>query len=260
MRNKILIYSDEGTADISNLYKCLKEYFKHHEIIIETTSADAIIKENSLDETVFAFFMPGGRATPYMHKLKVLGNAKIAGFVKKGGVYVGICAGAYYASRKVFFETDVKELSIIQECGLNLINADAIGTLYKELQLRPYSKDFSSATAVRVRWLEDNEQHISYYHGGPYFQIYNNDEVKILAEYELNRTRLPAVVMQRHGLGTAIVSGLHIEDRAMDLRRILSNLPQSQTSELFIEQLECKEASRYALFNKIMQKIQTTRT
>lgn len=138
MRNKILIYSDEGTADITNLCKCLNQYFKHHEIVIEKTSADAIIKENSLDETVLAFFMHGGRVTPYMHKLKVLGNAKIAEFVKKGDVYVGICAGAYYASRKVFFETDVEELFIIQECGLNLINADSIGTLYKELQLSPY--------------------------------------------------------------------------------------------------------------------------
>lgn len=108
-----------------------------------------------------------------------------------------------------------------------------------------------------TRWLEDNEQHISYYHGGPYFQIHNNEQVKILAEYELTPKSLPAIVMQRHGLGVAIVSRLHIEDRAMDLRRTLSHLPQNQTSELFIKQLDSKEATHCALFNKIMQKIQT---
>lgn len=41
-------------------------------------------------------------------KLKVRGNQKIAEYVQSGGVYFGICAGAYYASRNVFLKRILK--------------------------------------------------------------------------------------------------------------------------------------------------------
>lgn len=256
MRNKILIYCDYGTNDIGSLKRSLIEYFEPLGICIETTDAKGIVKENSLNNDVLAFFMPGGRATPYIEKLRVQGNQKIAEYVENGGVYFGICAGAYYASRKVFFETDVKELCIIQECGLNLINADAIGTLYKELNISPYTMDFNSITPVKVRWNADKEQHIASYHGGPYFAPARNSSLQILAEYDLNGKTLPAAVMQQHGKGIAIASGLHIEDSGKDLRRILFDLRKEKSrAETVVATLEANEPSRQALFRKLMQKI-----
>lgn len=256
MRNKILIYCDYGTNDISRLQKSLQEYFAGEGISIKTTDAKEIVNENSLNEDVLAFFMPGGRATPYIEKLKVQGNQKIAEYVQNGGVYFGICAGAYYAGRKVFFETDVKELSIIQECGLNLIDADTIGTLYKELNISPYTMDFNSMAPVQVNWLEDKESHVASYHGGPYFSPLPNSRLQILAEYELAGKKLPAAVMQTYGKGAAIASGLHIEDSGKDLRRILFDLRQDrEKAESVVAKLEANEASRQALFQKFMQKI-----
>lgn len=256
MRNKILIYCDYGTNDIGNLKQSLEEYFAPLDVKIETTDAKGIVNENSLNENVLAFFMPGGRATPYIEKLKVQGNQKIAAYVQNGGVYFGICAGAYYAGRKVFFETDVKELCIIQECGLNLIDADAVGTLYKELNISPYTMDFNSISPVEVRWLKDKERHTASYHGGPYFKPAPNSAMQVLAEYELNGKTLPAVVMQQHGQGVAIASGLHIEDSGKSLRRILFDLRKEKArAEKVITELEAKEASRRALFEKLMQKI-----
>ncbi len=256
MRNKILIYCDYGTNDIGSLKTELEEYFAPLGVSVETTDAKGIIKENSLNETVLAFFMPGGRATPYMEKLKIQGNRKIADYVEQGGIYFGICAGAYYAGRKVFFETDVKELCIIQECGLNLIDADAIGTLYKELNISPYTMDFNSITPVRVRWLGDDEIHVANYHGGPYFQPHANSRMQVLAEYELNGFTLPAAVMQPYGKGIAIASGLHIEDSGKNLRRILFDLRKDkERASIVVQTLEENEPSRVALFKKLMDKI-----
>ncbi|MCM1324413.1 MAG: BPL-N domain-containing protein [Acetobacter sp.] len=260
MRNKILIYCDYGTNDIGSLKRSLSEYFTPFGISIETTDAKEIISENSLNDEVLAFFMPGGRATPYVEKLKVQGNQKITEYVQRGGVYFGICAGAYYASRKVFFETDVKELCIIQQCGLNLIDADAIGTLYKELNISPYTMDFNSIAPVQVRWLADKERHIASYHGGPYFQPSENSSLQILAEYELSGNRLPAAVMQSHGKGIAIASGLHIEDSGKDLRHILFDLRKDkEKAQEVVTKLEENETSRQALFEKLMQKINIER-
>lgn len=256
MRNKILIYCDYGTNDIGSLQRSLNEYFIPQGIDIETTDAYEIIKGNSLNENVLAFFMPGGRATPYLEKLKVQGNQKIIEYVQNGGVYFGICAGAYYASRKVFFETDIKELCIIQECGLNLIDADAIGTLYKELNISPYTMDFNSIAPVQVRWLADKESHIASYHGGPYFKPLQNSSLQVLAEYELEGQTLPAAVAQIQGKGLAIASGLHIEDSGKDLRHILFDLRKDKAkAQEVVTTLENNERSRYALFKKLMQRI-----
>lgn len=260
MRNKILIYCDYGTNDIESLRQSLQEYFTPHGVKIETTDAKGIINENSLNTDVLAFFMPGGRATPYIEKLKVQGNQNIKKYVHNGGIYFGICAGAYYASQQVFFETDIKELCIIQQCGLNLIDADAIGTLYKELNISPYTMDFNSITPTAVRWLADNERHIASYHGGPYFKPTPDSTLQVLAEYELSNQRLPAVVMQHYGKGIAIASGLHIEDSGKDLRRILFSLRREKArGEKVVTTLEANEASRKALFEKLMAKIKSHR-
>lgn len=152
MRDEILIYNDSGTGDIRPLRDSLREYFSPQGIKIDTVTADDIIKNDRLNGRVLAFFMPGGRATPYLEKLKVRGNQKIAEYVQSGGVYFGICAGAYYASRNVFFETDIKDAAVVQQCGLNLIDADAVGTLHRELGIAPYSQDFRSMAAAKVLW------------------------------------------------------------------------------------------------------------
>lgn len=260
MRNKILIYCDYGTNDITSLKRSLAEYFTPKGVEIETTDAKGVVNEGNLNENVLAFFMPGGRATPYIEKLKVQGNQKIRKYVENGGVYFGICAGAYYASRKVFFETDVKELSIIQECGLNLIDADAIGTLYKELHISPYTRDFNSMAPVKVRWKEDKERYIASYHGGPYFEPTPESTLQVLAEYELEGKMLPAVVMQKHGKGVAIATGLHVEDSGKDLRHLLFDLrAEKARAEVIISALEANEPSRQVLFKKLMEKIKLQR-
>lgn len=67
---------------------------------------------------------------------------------------------------------------------------------------------------------------------------------------------LPAVVMQKHGAGTAIVSGLHIEDTGQNLKRILNSLLIKEPDAYGIASaLEEGEAARRALFCKMMAKI-----
>lgn len=96
--------------------------------------------------------MPGGAGTPYRHKLEVYGNEKIRSYVRAGGMYYGICAGAYYACEKTVFEADIPELRIVSRCGLDLIKGTAVGTLYKELGILPYSRNASSSAVVELLW------------------------------------------------------------------------------------------------------------
>lgn len=251
MRTKILIYQDYGCSDTTSLNDGLREYFEPRGCRVGYTDAAGIIHGNDLNDNVLAFFMPGGAGTPYRHKLQVLGNDKIREYVQNGGIYYGICAGAYYACRQTEFEADIPELKKVTECGLNLLEGRAIGTLYKELGIRPYDKNAASSAAVELIW-NDNSKYTAHYHGGPYFESFNSDENEVLARYNL-AGRQPAVIGRNYGKGKVILSGVHFEDKGeMLLKSIYALKIDSEQAENVAAKLASAEDSRQALFNRIM--------
>ncbi|MDR1693891.1 MAG: hypothetical protein LBR70_01675 [Lactobacillaceae bacterium] len=256
MRNKVLIYRDYGCSDINNLYDGLVSYFENTKIDVGFVDASEIIKEDALNEDVLAFFLPGGASTPFRMKLKTQGDAKIKEYVENGGVYFGICAGAYYACSSINFENGIPELHIKTDEALKFINAEAVGTLRKQLNIAPYSKSADSARAVSIKWMEDDESHVCYYHGGPYFNVEGNN-AKVLAVYEgIENNALPAVVSSQYGKGMVIASGVHFEDTGKQLGKAVHLLRrdygQARKNALVLEK---NEESRKALFNKLMSSI-----
>jgi len=257
MRNKVVIYEDYGCASVDVLKAALTQYYESRNISVETVDAAAIIRDNALNENVLALVMPGGAATPYRQKLQVQGNKKIADYVKNGGAYLGICAGAYYACAKVEFEKDIPELGIVREDGLlRLIEATAVGTLRKELGIRPYATNQASAAAVRVVWCADGENHLAHYHGGPRFEVQDN-AAEILADYGDIQGKPPAIVCKTFGQGRVVLSGVHIEDSGADLQRAIHALRiDAREAAQVADKLSAHEASRQMLFNKVMRSLE----
>ncbi len=251
MRDKVLIYADTGCADVNVLKDSLIQYFRPRHCSVELTDANEILRCNALNDKVLAFFMPGGAATPYRRKLQVLGNDKIRTYVQNGGVYYGICAGAYYACRKTIFEEDVPGLKIIDEYGLNLVNAQAIGTLHRELNIASYEKSAAAAATVKLVGI-NNEQYIAHYHGGPYFIPDDNTENKILAYYNLAKIK-PAILWRPFGKGKVIVSGVHFENTGEAFLQTINRLQKHSGNEQKIaDELLMGEKLRQKLFNKLM--------
>ena len=253
---KVLIYQDYGCSDLSNLEKSLQEYFKPRGIAVEFTDASAIIKDNALTEKVSLFVMPGGAATPYLQKLKILGNEKIRDYIMNGGRYLGICAGAYYACNQVEFETDIEQLAIVRNSELlNLIDVAAIGTLHKELSIRPYMKNEASSAVVRLNWHNDNEIYYAHYHGGPKF-VSDNQQFEVLASYTDIEKTPPAIIAKDYGKGRVVLSGVHFEDKGQDLARTLHKLRIDYTDAYNIAaRLTENENSRQQLFGKIISEL-----
>lgn len=244
MRNKVLIYKDYGCADVSALEQELRAYFEPRGCEVSFTDAAGIIYRNELNHNVLAFFMPGGASTPYRHKLEVLGNQKIRAYVRTGGIYYGICAGAYYACRRTIFEKDIPQARIIEDYKLDLVEAQAVGSLYKELNIAPFSHSPSSSAAVEI-FDENGNSAVVHYHGGPYFEPDKPDNLRILARYNLEESK-PAVILRRYGRGSVILSGVHFEDRGDRLAKTMG-----ETSET-TRKLSAHEASRLAFFQKLM--------
>lgn len=255
-RGKILVYDDVGCACTFDLVRVLGEYFGPKDVFVEAVKADDILKKDALNENVLAFFLPGGAATPYLQKLKTLGNQKIRDYVACGGVYFGICAGAYYACREICFEQDVPELSLNQKCGLDLIDALAVGTLKSDFGLSPYHKPTAAnAIITKVRWVEDGDEHGVLYHGGPKFEQIKDAEV--LAVYEEAKGNPPAILARRYEQGLVIVSGVHFEDDVLSMKAMVrQGLPFQQQAKINLENIKKYDASRQQLMAKLMAKFQ----
>ncbi len=248
---RILIYDDYGCSNTGNLKNCLEESLP--DFLVETVDATQVIK-GELDDNVHAFIMPGGAATPYKKKLEVLGNEQIRNFVKNGGTYLGICAGAYYACKTSNFELDVPELSSSNHHGLDLFNGSANGTLYKEFNIAPYSQNSESKKIVSLNWQEDHTTLYSLYHGGPYFEANKDEQHSVLATYGDIDNNLPAIIEKNYGRGKVILSAVHFEDKGEDLIKIINKF----SKESDIEQAQLlykKERQRSFLAQHIMNRI-----
>lgn len=204
----IYIYNDLGVdpGALCHTINFVKDHsykrpqlINHHEIIAGTWIEDAAL-----------LIMPGGADLGYVNKLNGAGNAAIRDYVQNGGAYLGICAGAYYASKFIEFDIGGKqEISGSRELaffpgksiGPHLAQYDYLS--YSGARLAPLtlSHEFSDQTAV------------FYYNGGGYFaDAETYDNTKVLAWYQTaNAIAMPAIIQMQSGKGQVILSGVHFE-------------------------------------------------
>ena len=109
-------------------------------------------------------------------------------------------------------EKDLPESQSIAEYKLDLLNAKAIGSLYKELNIKPFAKNTASSAAVELID-EKGDIVVAHYHGGPYFELDHTEETEILAHYNLTGFK-PAVVLQHYRKGKVILSGDNLFNKA----------------------------------------------
>ena len=153
---------------------------------------------------------PGGMASHQFDALAVQGRRAVQEFVRGGGGYIGICAGAYLAARQPY------------TWGLNLLNAEivdhdhwarGIGTVQIEL------------TAAGQRVFEARSGRIDYHYGnGPIFSPAEQGDLpayEVLAWYRSGigvngadpqvMVDTPAILAGKYGRGRVLVSSGHSE-------------------------------------------------
>ena len=261
-RNKIYIYNDSGCVDVETLEFFVKSQFCDGGIEVSKIDAGDI-KAGKLGNDVLAFFMPGGRADEYYAKLFVDGNTKIRDYVANGGMYLGICAGAYYACREVRFEEDVDHLKVYGKYGLNLLNCVAKGTLHKELGITRFAKHPSSMAIVDLRGGVKNTTYASLYHGGPFFDEIEG-KYETVADYILcdktykkeNETK-HAIVSCDFGRGKVLLSGVHFEVGPKEFGAILPFMKKNQDYLRCFRDMKSKEKKRQKLLCDLIGKVRS---
>ncbi len=213
------IYKGKGVGTFS-----FKESFKTLlSILPQNTQVKSITKEeieNGRLSKASLLLMPGGLDVPYDRELRGKPCEQIQSFVNNGGIYFGICAGAYFGSKRVVFQTG-SEMEVIEERSLRFFPGDAIGCLYKEKKFS-YQND-SGASVCQISY-KGKILHV-YYNGGCYFKDASKyPNVKTVGYYiDSNPPILPAIISINIGSGRAILSGVHIEYEPIRLPSAFAN-------------------------------------
>ncbi|ORY36856.1 class II aaRS and biotin synthetase [Rhizoclosmatium globosum] len=223
----VLIYNGPGTAKNSTerTIKVLKAMLKGRFDVLAVGPDVLLHEDKAWQATTSLLVIPGGRDLPYVESLGTVGTNAIKQWVKEGGRYLGICAGAYFGSKRVEFEVGTP-LEVVGDRKLCLVEAIAKGSATPGFVYN--TEDGARSVGIRlnsVLGLVDPEKSLGdnagyqfnvYCNGAPYFHIVDSSSVEVLATYESSHVTnvaagKPAIVQSRFGKGFVVLCGPHLE-------------------------------------------------
>lgn len=220
--------------------------------IVRTTTSEELVG-TKWRESCRLLVMPGGRDLPYCQDLNGAANKQISSFVREGGSYLGICAGAYYGAAYVEFAQGDLAYEVLGPRELGLFPVIAKGPTFPWLGYQTNA----GARAVEVGVTEAGREVLGvakdtfslFYNGGGVFHPKDegDQQYHALLMYTGQGTlplpghthSKPLGMIGGHvGEGGVILSGLHIEASVTSLQEcyhdddhITNLLPALQISE-----------------------------
>ncbi|TQV97858.1 biotin apo-protein ligase [Cordyceps javanica] len=171
--------------------------------------------------------IPGGGDLGYCRALNGEGNRRIADFVRRGGAYLGLCAGGYYASRRCEFEVGNPPLEVVGGRELAFFPGTCRGGAFKGFEYASERGARAARLALAPELVQGKlpAEMACYYNGGGIFVDADQlatKKVHVLASYcdELDVDGGRAAIVQCNvGDGKVILSGTHPEFAAENLHR-----------------------------------------
>jgi biotin--protein ligase len=165
--------------------------------------------------------LPGGADLGYCRSLNGEGNRQIEHYVRRGGAYLGLCAGGYYGCARCEFEVGNRALEVIGRRELAFFPGICRGGTFrgfmyhseagaKAAQLNVNRKAFTGVVPETFR---------SYYNGGGVFVDagkFTDKGIETLASYTdpldvEGGDQSAAVVYCKVGEGRVVLTGTHPE-------------------------------------------------
>ncbi len=218
---KIHIYQDY-IHNNGILYHHLCRYYGYDNVIF--IDADDIIND-ILENTPKILFMPGGADLYNCEKLNGIANKKIRKYVEKGGKYIGICAGAYFACSSLDWASKWENEDTIKgKRELSFYSGQAIGPIDEYCDFTKSFPDSYNSSTCLIEYKYNNKiiKTKLHYIGGPKFTEPDpkDKNTKILARYTDIKNSPPAIIKCNIKKGTAILCGPHIEDNSEYLKKV----------------------------------------
>ncbi|ODV60283.1 biotin--[acetyl-CoA-carboxylase] ligase BPL1 [Ascoidea rubescens DSM 1968] len=218
----VLIYSGAGTTpeSVKHCLETLRNFLSPYYAVTAVT-AKTIIEEPWPEKTSLLVF-PGGQDQPSCRELNGPGNKKIMQYIKKGGKYLGFCAGAYYASSRCEFAVGDPVLEVSGPRELRFFSDIARGPAFPGFAYHSEAGAKACEVLINKNSLDGIEidSCITYFNGGPVFVNADKypDTVEILSTYkdDLNvscgkNNVKAASILCKVGNGKALLFGNHPE-------------------------------------------------
>jgi len=190
------IYSGKGSWGVN--VEAFKRFFDYYQFEwAEFDENDAVTMDLSARFDLIWF--PGGFAAEY--KNYITDHTNIREFIEHGGMFAGSCAGAYFAA------DILRWLGEDHEYPLKLFSGKAVGPLAGQIAWGEIA-NFDLAEDIPAN-AEYRSVMPIFYFDGPYFSPYDNEDITVIAFYDVNSE--PAIIAGRYGEGSFILFGPHPE-------------------------------------------------
>ena len=217
----VLVFSGSGVSPSCLLHlKTALQSLLSTRYDVQSISAESLIR-NPWTENCALLAFPGGRDLGYLSSLGDAGCKRIADWVHEGGGrYLGLCAGAYFASDRIEFECGREGFEIIGDRPLKLFPGACKGSAFpgfvynSEEGARAAVVSLESEKIWRDVWQDSPPKLNVYYNGGGFFEEVpeSHKNVTIIARYDELENKPAAGVLCRVGeTGKAILWGVHPE-------------------------------------------------
>lgn len=242
-RREVLVYADEGVdrLGLAQTLSTLQRFLAPSCYKIKGVDA-SLLQKGTWKERCALLVIPGGRDLPYVSRLKGEGVAQIAAYVEEGGSYLGLCAGAYFASGFVEFQKG-GPLQVLGERFLKFFPGSAVGPALGSAEF--HYEALSGARAASISWQDTTLS--TYYNGGCYFPMEKEEPlVDVLSRYTQREGNPPSIISCKVAEGRAVLSGVHFEfgPEALD--------PKSERMKQIMAELIFHEETRQKLVCNIL--------
>lgn len=211
-------FTGPGTTpdSVKHCLESLRRFLSPYYAVVAVDSKTLL--QDPWDAKTSLLVLPGGADLPVCKLLNGEGNSIITKFVRKGGKFIGFCAGGYYGSARCEFEVGNPILEVSGARELKFFPGTARGGAYSGFQ-------YGNEEGARLARINVNKEFLNidldlsyhYYNGGPVFvDAENYDNVTILGTYADEPTvqygKIPASAVHcKVGNGAAILIGSHPE-------------------------------------------------
>ncbi|KAG7142801.1 Biotin--protein ligase like [Verticillium longisporum] len=261
----VLVYTGTGTTAecVRHALMTLRRLL-HPNYAVTPLTESALLKE-PWAQTCALLVLPGGGDLGYCRVLDGAGNRRITDFVRRGGRFLGFCAGGYFGSSRCEFEVGSSEkgMEVVGRRELGFFPGTCRGGAFAGF--RYHSEDGAQAVEISVEegafteTMGAPKRTKSYYNGGGVFvdaAKLKGKGVEVLASYTGDidvdgGDGQAAVVYCKVGDGGVVLTGPHPEFAAANLHRIPSNPRYDQ----LIENLTQDDLPRSAFIKACLRKL-----
>lgn len=241
---EILVYTDEGVGASTNCVTMTLTSLRdvsNLQYTVRTTTSEELVGSKWID-SCHLLVMPGGHDLPYCSELNGQGNKQIGSFVREGGSYFGICAGAYYGSAYVEFDKGDPNMEVVGPRELAFFPVTAKGPVFPGYNYKTNKGAHAAGATITKSGKEIlglTEETISlFYNGGCEFTPRKANEpskqngdspYEVLVTYTgHSEPRSPdpspvsgsaAIIGGSVGQGKVVLTGLHFEASVSSLEK-----------------------------------------